>query len=75
MRLLLYSRVGKNRDTRRETPAGAGAAGWFLPGGYSRKAEPIEHQLVFGVLICRISAQKPAAPMTYTDLLEAVLFI
>jgi hypothetical protein len=24
-RLLLYSRVGKNRDTRRETPAGAGA--------------------------------------------------
>ncbi len=26
MRLLLYSRVGKNRDTRRETPAGAGAA-------------------------------------------------
>ena len=26
MRLLLYSRVGKNRDTRREAPAGAGAA-------------------------------------------------
>jgi hypothetical protein len=26
MRLLLYSRVGKNRDTRRESPAGAGAA-------------------------------------------------
>ena len=25
-RLLLYSRVGKNRDTRRESPAGAGAA-------------------------------------------------
>ena len=25
MRLLLCSRVGKNRDTRRETPAGAGA--------------------------------------------------
>ena len=24
--LLLYSRVGKNRDTRREAPAGAGAA-------------------------------------------------
>ena len=23
--LLLYSRVGKNRDTRRESPAGAGA--------------------------------------------------
>ena len=26
MRLLVNSRVGKNRDTRRETPAGAGAA-------------------------------------------------
>jgi len=25
MRLLLYSRVGKNRDTRRESPGGAGA--------------------------------------------------
>jgi hypothetical protein len=24
-RLLLYSRVGKNRDTRKESPAGAGA--------------------------------------------------
>ena len=26
MRLLLYSRVGKNRDTLRESPAAAGAA-------------------------------------------------
>ena len=26
MMLFLYSRVGKNRDTRRESPAGAGAA-------------------------------------------------
>ncbi len=26
MRLLLYSRVGKNRDTRRGSPVGAGAA-------------------------------------------------
>jgi len=25
-RLLVYSRVGKNRDTKRESPAGAGAA-------------------------------------------------
>jgi len=25
MRLSLYSRVGKNRDTKRESPAGAGA--------------------------------------------------
>ena len=26
MMLILYSRVGKNRDTTRESPAGAGAA-------------------------------------------------
>jgi len=51
MMLLLYSRVGKNRDTRRECPAGAGPAGWFLPGGISREAGPIKHQLVFVVLI------------------------
>ena len=25
MRLVVYSRVGKNRDTKRESPAGAGA--------------------------------------------------
>jgi len=53
MLLLLYSRVGKNRDTRRGAPAGAGAgrtAQWFLPGGFSRKAGPIKHQLV---LVCR----------------------
>jgi len=73
MLLLLCSRVGKNRDTKRECPAGAGPAGWFLPGGFSRKAAPIGHQLVFVVLICRISAQKPAAPMTYTDLLACVI--
>jgi len=81
MRLLLYCRVGKNRDTRRESPAGAGAAcaaQWFLPGGFSRKAGPIKHQLVFEVPVKRIGAQKPVAaqkPMTYTDLLAAVLFI
>jgi len=50
MRLLLYSRVGKNRDTRRECPVGTGPAGWFLPGGFSRKAGPIKHQLV---LVCQ----------------------
>jgi len=45
-RLLLYSHVGKNRDTSGECPVGAGPAGWFLPGGFSRKAGPIKHQLV-----------------------------
>ena len=36
MQLLVYSRVGKNRDTRRECPARAGPVSWFLPGGFSR---------------------------------------
>jgi len=36
LRLQIY-RVGKNRDTRRESPAGAGAAGWFLPSGVAAK--------------------------------------
>jgi len=47
--VFVNSRVGKNRDTRRECPAGAGPAGWFLPGGFSREAGPIKHQLV---LVC-----------------------
>ena len=79
-RLKVYSRVGKNPrkigagcDIRRGSPAGAGAAGWFLPGGFSRKAGSIKHQLVFEVLVCWICAQKPAEAMTYTDLLPAVL--
>jgi len=49
MLLFDYCRVGKNRDTWRECPAGAGPAGWFLPGGFSRKAGLIKHQLV---LVC-----------------------
>jgi len=44
IRLLLYSRVGKNRDTRRGSPAGAGAACTAIEGlsslpQYSRGAE------------------------------------
>jgi len=72
--VVFYSRVGKNRDTRRECPAGAGPAGWFLPGGFSRKAGPIKHQLV---LVCqsggpaRKNQQKPIA---YTDLLATGRF-
>jgi len=31
IRLLLYSRVGKNRDTRRESPGGAGDGPWRQP--------------------------------------------
>ncbi len=69
MILIVYSRVGKNRDTRRERPAGAGPAGWFLPGGFSRKAGPIKHQLV---LVCQSGGparKNQSKPMTYTDLL------
>ena len=36
-RLVVNSRVGKNRDTRGEYPAGAGAEGWFLPGDVAAK--------------------------------------
>ena len=31
MLLLLYSRVGKNRDTKRESPGGAGGGPWRQP--------------------------------------------
>ena len=30
-RLLVYSRVGKNRDTLRESPGGAGGGPWRQP--------------------------------------------
>jgi hypothetical protein len=55
MRLFVYSRVGKNRDTRRESPAGAGAA---CAAGH--------RTVLFGQKI--LAAQKP---MTYNDLLGA----
>jgi len=75
IRLLLYSRVGKNRDTRRECPAGAGPAGWFLPGGFSREAGLIKHQLV---LVCQSDGparKNQSKPMTYTDLLCPVIIL
>ena len=56
MMLFVYSRVGKNRDTKRESPAGAGAA---------CAASHITNLLSQKIL----AAQKP---MTYTDLLGAV---
>ncbi len=58
MLLLLYSRVGKNRDTRRESPAGAGAA-----------CAASHRTVLFSQKI--LAAQKP---MTYTDLLGPGLF-
>jgi len=74
--LFVYSRVGKNRDTRRERPAGAGPAGWFLPGGFSRKAGPIKHQLVFEVLVWRTGAQKPVeANCIYRPVIASAIFI
>jgi len=59
MRHLLYSRVGKNRDTRRESPAGAGAAC-----AANHRTVSLSQKI--------LAAQKP---MTYTDLLPAGLFI
>ncbi len=58
-RLVVYSRVGKNRDTRRESPAGAGAGR-----GASHKTASLVTQL-----------SRHGAPMTYTDLLCAVFFL
>ena len=57
MMLFVYSRVGKNRDTRRESPAGAGAA-----------CAASHRTVLFSQKI--LAAQKP---MTYTDLLPAGL--
>ena len=35
--VITFSRFGKNRDTRSGSPAGAGPAGWLLPGGVASK--------------------------------------
>jgi len=58
-RLLVYSRVGKNRDTKRESPAGAGAA-----------CAANHRTVLFSQKI--LAAQKP---MTYTDLLAPVFIL
>jgi len=56
------------------TPGGSaprepGPAGWFLPGGFSRKAGLIEHQLVLVCQSCGPARKNQSKPMTYTDLL------
>jgi len=56
MRLLLSSRVGKNRDTKRESPAGAGAG---------RGASPKTASLV-------TQLSRHGATIAYTDLLATV---
>jgi len=56
MRLVVYSRVGKNRDTRRESPAGAGA-----DRGASHKTVSLITQL-----------SRHGATIAYTDLLAPV---
>ena len=53
MMLFVYSRVGKNRDTTRGSPAGAGAGR-----GANHKTASLVTQL-----------SRHGAPMTYTDLL------
>ena len=57
-RLVVYSRVGKNRDTRRESPAGAGAG------------RGASHKTAF--LVTQLS--RHGAAIAYTDLLAAVHF-
>ena len=59
MMLFVYSRVGKNRDTRRESPAGAGA-GCAANQGTVKLSQKI------------LAAQKPIA---YTDLLDVVHYL
>ena len=59
MKLLLYSRVGKNRDTRRGSPAGAGAGR-----GASHKTASLVAQL-----------SRHGAAIAYTDLLGIVNFL
>jgi len=58
MLLLVYSRVGKNRDTKRESPAAAGAA-----------CAASHNMVLFSQNI--LAAQKPIA---YTDLLAAGIY-
>ncbi len=58
MMLFVYSRVGKNRDTTKETPAGAGASR-----GASHKTAS---------LVTLLSRHGEA--MTYTDLLAVGFF-
>ena len=58
MMLFVYSRVGKNRDTTRGSPAGAGAGR-----GASHKTTSLFTQL-----------SRHGAPMTYTDLLPLVVY-
>jgi len=59
IRLLLCFRVGKNRDTSRGSPAGAGAGR-----GVSHKTASLVTQL-----------SRHGKPMTYTDLLGHVFIL
>jgi len=55
--LFVYSRVGKNRDTKRESPGGAGGGPWRLP----------------QIFLFRYFFVAPRKAMTYTDLLGGVI--
>ena len=64
MRLVVYSRVGKNRDTRRECPGESGA-GPHRAMVFARRLQPQSRAdkapTGFGVPVRWIGAQKPAA--------------
>jgi len=55
-------------------PRGSGASGLVFARRLQPQSRADKAPNGFGVLILWISAQKPAAPMTYTDLLPAVFF-
>jgi len=51
--LLLYSRVGKNRDTKRESPAGAGAACTALKiFHFDQKILAVQKPIAYTDLLC-----------------------
>jgi hypothetical protein len=62
------------------TPGGSprrepGRAGWFLPGGFSRKAGPIKHQLVLVYQYGGPARKNQSKPIAYTDLLAVVIYL
>ena len=72
MMLVVFSRVGKNRDTRRKTPATAGAGRLV----FARRLQPLSRAdkspTGFGVPVWRIGAQKPVAVRKANDIYRPV---
>jgi len=56
MLLLVYCRVGKNRDTRRGTPAGAGAAcaASHFPAFFSQRILAVQKAMTYTALLAGV---------------------